>query len=162
MRLLGIRKTPLLRQKLEQFDFNNPPTDPIQLAVDLTEAMLSNNGIGLAANQCGLPYRAFVIKSSPIICCFNPIIVDFSPEQVYMEEACLSFLGLIVKVKRPSGIKLRYTEPNGNIVTAKFDGLTARIMQHELAHLEGRTMLDDASAVHKDQVFRKLKKRNRT
>ena len=56
------KNDPILRQSIPKFDFVNLPTDPIQLAKDLAETMLHNNGIGLAANQVGLPYRCFVIK----------------------------------------------------------------------------------------------------
>ena len=67
----------VLLSKLEEFDFNNPPTDPVKLANDLIEVMREgqSNGlrtIGLAANQLGLPYRVMVIEGSPAFVCFNP------------------------------------------------------------------------------------------
>lgn len=149
---------PLLQTKLDTFDFDNPPTEPNQLARDLAETMLANNGIGLAANQCGLPYRVFVIKSNPILCCFNPRIVDVSTQEVYLEEGCLTFPGLFYKIKRPRKIKVRYTQPNGETVTQVYEGITARIFQHELDHLDGVLFSSRASLFHREQAERRVKK----
>lgn len=147
----------ILKSPLARFDFSNPPTDPIQLAHDLAETMLHHNGIGLSANQIGLPYRVFAIKSSPIIVCFNPYIVDESDEKISLEEGCLSYPGLFIKVKRPKTIKVRYTEPNGNVVTRTFDGLTARIFQHEFDHLQGINFTKRASRIHVEQARNRQK-----
>ena len=119
-------KDPILKEVTPTFDFQNPPTDPIELAHDLAQTLIQNNGIGLAAPQIGLPYRAFAMMGEKIIVCFNPKIVDTSTEQLYLEEGCLSFPEFILKVKRPKKIKVRYTEPNGNVETKIFDGMTAR------------------------------------
>lgn len=147
----------ILKTKLDRFDFSNPPIDPIELAHDLAQTMLDKNGMGLAANQLGLPYRVFAIKANPILVCFNPIIVDESlSNQIYLEEGCLSFPGLIVKVKRPAKIKVRYTEPNSETVTKTFEGLTARIFQHELDHLDGIVFTQRAHKIHLEQARKKL------
>lgn len=148
---------PILKQRIEQFDFSNPPTDPIQLAHDLAETMLANNGLGLSANQIGLPYRAFAIKAEKIIVCFNPRIVDYSEETIYLEEGCLSYPNLFIKVKRPQKIKIRYTEPNGNTLTKTFNGLTARVIQHEYDHLEGISHIQRANRIHIEQARKKMK-----
>jgi peptide deformylase len=152
---------PMVYQQIEPFDFSNPPIDPVVLVHDLAEAMLRGNGIGLAANQAGLPYRVFLIKSEHIIACFNPKIVNVSDETIVLEEGCLSFPGLIVKVKRPLSAKIRYTEPNGNVVTTQWDGMTARIAQHEIDHLDGRTMLDAATFMERDRAKKKWKQLKR-
>lgn len=148
---------PILRQPVEQFDFSNPPTDPIQLAHDLAETMIANNGLGLSANQAGLPYRAFAVMAEKIIVLFNPKIVDYSEETLYMEEGCLSYPNLFIKVKRPKAIKIRYTEPNGNTITTTFGGLTARVIQHEYDHMEGITYTQRANRIHVDQAKKRLK-----
>jgi peptide deformylase len=127
----------ILRKKVARFDFANPPADPSEIAYRLAKTMLTHNGLGLAANQCGLPYRVFVIKASPILCCFNPLVVDASTKTEDLDEGCLTFPGLSVKVKRPSMIKVRYTQPNGEVVNQKYIGMTARIFQHEIDHLDG-------------------------
>lgn len=151
-----------LQEKAEPFDFNNPPVDPVELAHLLAKTMLANEALGLAANQLGLPYRCFVISANPIICCFNPRIVDFGEETVLMDEGCLSFRGEYVKVKRPRRIKVRYTLPNGEVVTEKFVDMTARIFQHELDHLDGVSMLDRASYLERERFHKRRKKLGRT
>lgn len=147
----------LLTTELEPFDFSNPPTDPIQLAKDLTETMLHYNGIGLAANQVGLPYRVFVIKSNPIIACFNPKIVSINGEHVDLEEGCLTFPNYYVKIRRPKQIRVRYTQPNGNIVTHIYEGMTARIFQHEMDHLDGILFQSRATLYHRQQAEKNAK-----
>lgn len=147
----------LLKTKLENFDFRNPPTDPSQLAKDLAETMIANNGLGLSANQIGLPYRVFVITGSPIYACFNPRIVDSSSEEVLMEEGCLSYPNLFIKIKRPAAIRVRFNLPNGEIKNETFEGLTARVFQHELDHLNGIVHTQRASLFHLDQGKRRMK-----
>jgi peptide deformylase len=148
----------ILQTELEKFDFSNPPTDPIELSHTLSKAVIEHEGMGLAANQLGLPYRAFVIRSSPMLVIFNPIVVDISTEMVYLEEGCLSYPGLSVKIKRPKAIRVRYTQPNGEIVTRSFNGLTARVFLHELDHLNGITHIDRATGFHKEQALKNIKK----
>lgn len=154
--------TELLHAKLEPFNFENPPTDPIQLAIDLTETMLFHNGLGLAANQCGLPYRLCVIRSDPVIAMFNPKIVDWSDESNVLDEGCLSFPNMLVKVKRPNSIRIRYTQPNGETITKKFQGMTARIMCHEVAHLNGELFTHDLSPFNLRRLIEKHNKKHKT
>ena len=147
----------VLKNPILKFDFSNPPTNPIELAHTLAEHMLKYNGMGLAANQLGLSYRVFAIKANPIIVCFNPFIVDESEDKIYLDEGCLSYPGLMVKVKRPKTIKVRYTEPNGNVVTKVLDGLTSRIFQHEYDHLNGINFTKRANKIHLEQARNRLK-----
>lgn len=149
---------PILREKLEDFDFSNPGTDPVQLSRDLAETMIIQNGLGLAANQIGERHRAFAMKAEQIIVCFNPKIVDVSEETVLLEEGCLSYPGLLVKIKRPKKIRVRYTMPNGEVDTRVFDGLTARVFQHELSHLNGVCHIDEASYIERDRAKMRWKK----
>ena len=144
--------------KAERFDFSNPPTDPVQLAKDLTETMIHYKGFGLAANQCGLPYSCFVMHSNPIICCFNPRIVDQATEIIKMVEGCLTFPGLFLNIKRPRTIKVRYTQPNGETLTKEFDGMTARVYQHELDHLNGVIYTAHVTKLELDIAKRKSRK----
>lgn len=152
---------PILKTIINAFDFNNPPIDPIELSHDLAQTLLKNDALGIAANQIGLPYRVFAIKANPMIVCFNPKIIDQSDDEVWLEEGCLSFPKLTVKIKRPEVIRVRYTEPNGNVVTTKFQGMTARVFMHELAHLDGRTMIDDANYLNKQKAIKQWKKLNK-
>lgn len=149
---------PILRQKTENFDFTNPPMNPVELYNDLAETMRENEGLGLAAPQVGLPYRAFVMRAENIIGVFNPRIVDTSSEMVYLEEGCLSYPNLWVKIKRPKKIKVRFTHPNGETETRVFDGMSARVFQHELDHLDGILHIKRANRFHLDQAKKLAKK----
>lgn len=150
---------PILFKECEEFDFLNPPFEPIAFAKALTKFMYDNNGIGLAANQVGIPYRVFAMRGAPEnFVCFNPRIVMSSEEQVTLEEGCLSYPGLLVKVKRPRHIRCRFMLPNGDTKTETFTGMTARIFQHELDHLDGIAYYNRANKFHRDQAFRKWKK----
>jgi peptide deformylase len=148
----------VLAQKTESFDFNNPPVPPRYLAVSLIETMVQNRGIGLAANQVGLPYRVFVMGAQNVaFACFNPEILETEGEET-VHEGCLSFPGLYLKVKRPFKIKVRYTEMNGNTKDVMFDGLTARIFQHELDHLNGVKFTSLVGPAALDIAKQKVKK----
>jgi peptide deformylase len=149
---------PILSEEMPRFDFDNPAIDPIQLAYDLVESMRHHNGIGLSANQIGLPYRAFAMEAVPAIVCFNPKLIDESSEEILLEEGCLSFPGLGIKIKRPRHIKVRYAEPSGEVITKKFTGMAARCFLHELDHMNGTKYIDRASFVQKELAFKRQKK----
>jgi peptide deformylase len=152
---------PILRQKTENFDFANPPINPVELYNDLAETMRENDGLGLASPQVGLSYRAFVMRAENIIGVFNPKIVDTSSEMVYLEEGCLSYPNLWVKIKRPKKIKVRFTNPDGQTETRVFDGMSARVFQHELDHLDGVLHIKRANNFHLEQARKLAKKLNR-
>ena len=152
---------PILKQRVENFDFSNPPMNPVELYNDLAETMKENDGLGLAAPQIGLPYRAFVMRAENIIGVFNPKIVDIYSEMVYLEEGCLSYPNLWVKVKRPKKIKVRFTHPNGETETKVFDGMSARVFQHEFDHLEGIVHTKRANRYHLDQAKKLQAKLNK-
>jgi len=150
---------PILREEIPDFDFANPPCDPIQLAKDLTETMISNNGLGLSANQCGLRHRVFVMNGNPVYACFNPRIVDQTDTNIILlDEGCLSFPNLYLKVKRPRTIKVRFTQPNGETVTQKFDGITARCFLHELDHLNGVVFTSKVNTYYLEKGMKYKKK----
>jgi peptide deformylase len=152
-------KDPILKTKCEEFDFINPPFDPIEFSKDLIKFMYDNNGLGLAANQVGVPYRIFAMRGAPEnFVCFNPKIVLPSSEQVILEEGCLTYPGLLVKIKRSQHIKVRFRTPNGETLTKTFTGMTARIFQHELDHLNGIEFFSRANKYHREQAFKKWKK----
>jgi len=156
---------PLLRQKCQPFDFKNPPIDPFDLFADLVETMIVKKGIGLAAPQVGLPYNVFIFGDPSnrelINIAFNPQIVDHSLDLVYYEEGCLSFPGLYIKIKRPREIRARYANVKGNVNTIKFDGLTSRIFQHELDHLNGVLFTTKAPRLNLERARRQKKQIDR-
>ncbi len=148
---------PILTTELEQFDFSNPPEDPVIIAKKLAESMISYGGVGLAANQIGLVHRACAIQTNPIVVMFNPKITAMSDDYKALIEGCLSFPNLVVKVKRPTWIRLRYHQPNGEVITKRFEGMTARAICHEIDHLNGVLFYQRASRYHLDKAKKKLK-----
>lgn len=146
---------PILTTPAQDFDFSSPSVDPVQLAKDLAETMIQHKGLGLAAPQVGLPYRVFALNGNPIHVCFNPKIVDVSSEEIYLEEGCLTFPNLIMKVKRPKHIKVRFTLPNGEVLTEKYTGMTARCFQHEMDHLNGILYHTRATLYHREKALKK-------
>ena len=149
----------VLITECEVFDFANPPFDPIEFSKELVKFMYDHNGVGLAANQVGVLYRVFALRADPEnFVCFNPRVVMPSEETVTLEEGCLSYPGLIVKIKRPRHVKVRFETPNGETLTKTFTGISARAFQHELDHLDGIVFYNRANRFHRDQAFRKWKK----
>jgi peptide deformylase len=155
----------VLMTKTEKFSFSNPPVDPIELANNLIETMIHNKGLGLAANQCGLPYRCFVLHSEKPLAVFNPFIADVTSEHVMLDEGCLTYPNLFVKIKRPKSIKARFQDALGEWHTEKFTGVTARAFQHEYDHLDGFNFTKRANLLHltraqneKKQLDRQLRK----
>jgi peptide deformylase len=149
---------PALSAQTDVFDFANPPVDPVELAHILAQALIKYKGVGISANQLGLPYRAFAMATNPITVCINPRIVDIGNEEVLLEEGCLSYPGVFVKIKRPKTIKVRYTQPNGETETRVFSGMTARIYQHELDHQDGKNFLDLAGPMARKLALKKFAK----
>lgn len=154
-------KSAILEQELPLFDFDNPPIDPMDLAKNLLDTMRHHKGIGLSANQVGLPYRVFIMEGDPAFACFNPKIVDVSEEVVSLTEGCLSYKGVVAPIKRPAHVRVRFTEPGGNTMTRKFTGMTARIFLHEYDHLQGVNFLQKMHPAHREKASRQLKKYTR-
>lgn len=155
----------ILRAKTKGFDFEKNSAK--ELAESLAEIMIQNKGVGLAAPQCGIDASVFVFGNpndrESIVAMFNPKIVDRSAEQDYLTEGCLSFPDLYVKIRRPSVIRVRYQTVDGETVTEKYQGLSARIIQHEYDHLQGITFNRVANKVHLDRAIkdRKIRLRRR-
>jgi peptide deformylase len=149
---------PILKEEMPAFDFQNPIMDPVELYINLAETMRENEGMGLSANQIGVRTRAFVMRAEEIIGVFNPRVVDISSETVMLEEGCLSYPNLFVKIKRPKSIKVRFTTPDGETSTKTFTGMTARVFLHELDHLNGIAHTSRANRYHLEQAKKLLKK----
>lgn len=149
---------PILTTPCKKFDFSNPPFDPTSFAKKMVKFMYDCNGIGLAANQIGVPYQVFCMRGRPEnFVCYNPKLVQPSSMEIELEEGCLTYPGLLVKITRPQSIRVRFTTPNGETTTRQFTGLTARIFQHELDHLSGTIFYNRANRYHREQALRKWK-----
>jgi peptide deformylase len=152
------KNDPKLTTPCANFDFVNPPFDSVEFAQELVKFMYDRNGVGLAANQVGVPYRIFAMRGSPEnFVCYNPKLVQPSEAQVILEEGCLTYPGLYVKIKRPQHVRVRFTTPNGDTLTKQFTGMTARVFQHQMDYLDGIVFYNRANRFHRDQAFRKCK-----
>jgi peptide deformylase len=129
---------PILRQTIPEFDFSNPPVNPSEFASTLVETCKLHRGIGLSANQCGFSHRVFVMGSDDnFVAFFNPELINVSKEEVHMVEGCLSFPFLALRITRPSEIGVRYQDFNGEWKGITLSGISARVFQHELDHMNG-------------------------
>lgn len=150
---------PIIKETLPDFDFTNPPVPPNELARDMVETLYSTDGLGLACNQVGLPYRMFVMAGNPPVVCFNPVIVDSSTEEIELDEGCLTYPGLSCKISRPRHIKVRFTDFTGEVRNEKYTGMSARVFQHELSHLNGETFFDHMTLMQLEIAVKKANKR---
>jgi peptide deformylase len=129
---------PILAQRTEHFDFENPPVNPTEFASSLVETCKVNQGLGLSANQCGFNYKVFVAgHSDNFVAYFNPRIIKTSEETEIGPEGCLSFPHLFLNVVRPKTVDVEYQDFEGKTHTAHFEGLTARVFLHEHDHMDG-------------------------
>jgi peptide deformylase len=127
---------PILHKRVEAFDFVG--NDAKKVSELLKKALVYHRGLGLAANQIGLPYRAFamMVWEKPTVF-FNPIITELDPDTVAMTEMCLSFPGKEICIKRPKTCRLNYSDENNVRHTRLLDGIEARCALHEVDHLNG-------------------------
>ena len=149
----------ILHQKVKKCSYN---LDRKELSKTLIENMKHHDGLGLSANQIGIPERAFAmirnIEYNEIMVCFNPKIVTVSEEQVLMEEGCLSYPGIWLKVRRPEGIEVTYEDAKGELQEKAMFGLEARIFQHEYDHMEGTDFTKRVSKLKLDLAKKRLRK----
>jgi peptide deformylase len=123
---------------------------------DLAERMMNfmraSGGIGLAAPQCGINSRVFVMKIRGWQWrCFNPQILDQSLALIELEEGCLSFPEKQCIITRPQWIDVRYQDYQGGWHSERLRDLDARCFQHELDHLDGITMIQRSEEQHAKQ-----------
>ena len=124
------------------------------------ELMHDALGIGLAATQLGVLHRALVFRidpEEPITALVNPVLEWHSEEQEPAEEGCLSLPGVHVEVERPASVRVRARDPEGNELTIEAEGLKARVIQHEMDHLDGVLILDRTSRDQRKQAMRTLR-----
>lgn len=165
--MLEIKKfpDPILRERMPDFDFSNPVIDPKQLEKEMLETMYAHDGIGLSANQVGIKARVFVMghKDNPEagMAFFNPVILANTETIEDLEEGCLSFPGIFVKIKRPKAIKARWQNSSGDWEEGEFDGYNCKCFLHEFDHLEGITYQDRVSQLKWALSVKKSKPKQR-
>ncbi len=124
------------------------------------ELMHDALGIGLAATQLGVLHRALVFRTDPeepITALVNPELEWQSEEQEVAEEGCLSLPGVHVEVERPARVRVRGQDPEGAELTIEAEGLRARVIQHEIDHLDGRLILDRISKQARKEAMRAMR-----
>ena len=128
----------LFHHRIQSCSYN---LDRHHLSRVLIDNMIHHNGIGISANQIGIWERAFAmvrdIENNEVIVCFNPRIVKSYSEEVEMEEGCLSYPELFLKIKRPDKIVVKYEDEDKKTHKLKLQGLASRVFQHEYDHMEG-------------------------
>lgn len=145
-----------LRKKTEDFDFSKYTKKDIQqLLTAMKSAMKKANGIGLSANQIGLPIKVF-IASVPqangglkFYAVFNPVLEKESKEKILFEQGCLSVPGLWGPVERAEKIIVSGQDKTGKKQKWKLWGLAAQVFQHEIDHLNGILFIDKAKELQK-------------
>jgi len=153
----------LLHQRLTEFTFDGD-LDPEQLEHDMLAVMHENRGIGLAANQVDIQSRVFVIGSNGIDgfpkpqAFFNPMITGTSRETSLDREGCLSFPGLWLKVSRPIWVEMTYQDSRGLWNDVRVDGYVAKVVQHEIDHLDGICFTNRVSKLKIEMALKKMKK----
>ena len=122
--------------------------DRVELSKTMYDTMVKYGGIGLSANQVGLPFRMFIMGGHPQIdsgkvrSVFNPLINDVSKETVAMKEGCLSFPFLFLSITRPKWCHVKYTDQHGKEIEEVLHGMNARIFMHENEHMNGYVFTD--------------------
>ena len=160
--LAHVRKygDPVLRSKarpIEVFD------DALREEVArMGRLMIESIGIGLAATQVGTLNRVLVYRvqqESPVNALINPVIEWRGKDAEFMEEGCLSLPGVLVDVERPLQIRVTAQDEFGDDIEIEASGLEARVIQHEIDHLDGVLILDRTSRDQRKEAVRALRER---
>lgn len=148
----------LLRKKLVYTELDQALREDLNKT--LLEACGLLGGVGLSANQIGIDNRVFCVKMADYQeTFFNPVIVEQSKETTLFKEGCLSQPGVYITLKRPTTVTLEYTNLEGERKRVMYKGITARIIQHEYDHMEGRNFLDLASPLKKSMALKQARKK---
>ncbi len=154
---------PVLKKKAQ--DINKGEIDVKALSQDMFETMESASGIGLAAPQIGKSIRMFVVDGTPIEdeemegfrkVFINPQMIEETGEPWAFEEGCLSIPNIREDVSRKESIKIKYYDEDWNLHEEEYDGMKARIIQHEYDHIEGILFTDYLTPLKKRMLKGKL------
>jgi len=135
--------------------------DTLQQQVQRMAGIMRDSiGVGLAAPQLGVSQRLLVYRigsDAPLITLVNPEIEWHSEDAETLEEGCLSIPAVVVDVKRPIHVRVRARDERGDERLVEASGLEARVIQHEMDHLDGVLMLDRASREDRKEALRALR-----
>lgn len=148
--------TKVLRVPPPEFDFENPPEDPKEIEKNMIEAIDRYGGLGLSANQCGLPYKMFVMRTADkgVVAFWNPKLLKVSQDTDNMKEGCLSFPDIYLMIKRSKVIEFEYQDTDGEKLVLTLEGMASRCVQHELDHLNGILFLQRASRLKIERAIK--------
>ena len=138
--------------------------DRKELSDKMFDTMKKYGGIGLSANQVGLPFNMFVLGDHPDVeknlkmTCFNPMIISSSVEEETMKEGCLTFPFVFLSITRPRKVVVKYEDENGDLNEGSLDGMISRVFQHEYDHMLGKTFVDGVSKLKLDMAYKKAEK----
>jgi peptide deformylase len=124
------------------------------------EVMNDALGIGLAATQVGVMHRVLVYRvesEAAVAALVNPVLEWASDEREPMEEGCLSLPGVLVEVDRPVHVRVRAQDERGEGLVIEASGLEARVIQHEMDHLDGVLILDRTTRDQRKEAMRRLR-----
>jgi peptide deformylase len=161
-------RDPRIQSAIAPFDDSMLKEEGFKDRKELSEAMFTAmkkyGGIGLSANQIGLPFNVFVmgdhlqLENGLKMTCFNPMIISSSKEEVVMQEGCLTFPFVFLNITRPRKVVVKYEDENGELQEGHLDGMMSRIFQHEYDHMLGRTFVEKASKLKLDRAYKKAEK----
>lgn len=152
--------SPALGQRAEEID---PASDAsvVELARHMAESMYGSAGIGLAATQLGVMKRVIVYdlgdEEPALVALCNPVIVDASAECETDDEGCLSFPGISVAVERSCRVTCEGLALDGTPIRVEAEGLHARLLQHEVDHLDGVLILDRATSEERKAALQRYR-----
>ena len=142
---------PILRKKSEAVSLKKITGRELKRLISaMAKTMFRTDGVGLAAPQIGKNIRLAVINSKDgVFCLINPKITKKSWARELAQEGCLSIPGVFGKVKRPKKVSLTYYDESGKKINLTVAGLMARVIQHEIDHLDGILFIDKAVEIEK-------------
>jgi len=143
---------PMLRRKAKQVPIKKiSEPEFVNLITNMKETLEATpNGIGLAASQINAPWRIFIVKIPEYTGTFiNPEILDTGKRTTILEEGCLSIPNTYGQVTRPKTIKIKTFNEQGLSFKLRAKGLLARVIQHEIDHLNGKLFIDKADHIRK-------------
>jgi len=129
------------------------------------ELMHDALGVGLAATQLGVLHRVLVYcaySDDPVTALVNPVVEWKSEELAFAEEGCLSLPGVHVEVERPIKLRVRAQDASGEQFEVEAEGLEARVIQHEIDHLNGVLILDRISREARKEAMRAMREAQET
>jgi len=132
----------------------------VRLTQDMLATMRDNEGVGLAANQLGRLKRVFVaaIEDEEYVI-VNPVLTDWSETTESVPEGCLSIPGILVDVERPTGVTVSGLDVSGKPLQISASDLLARVLQHEVDHLDGVLILDRTDRPSRKAAMREWRER---